>query len=254
MGGPPRSSGRAAPSLPQASRVLRVWARGSSSTCVDWSLMKPQFPQVSGNASPCRSTASLPTACSSVIRSSQPCQSSLRRTGMRCGLPGSAGSRRSASPSFASHSPTTHAAVIRPVEASHATRPSRDRRASAHARCFSRCRRARSIPLRAADPTAAGVPSSWSDPFARLPEAEGHALVRECGHGDARHTVAQCRRPPCRANAELRHPSSDAHDPLGCRRRSYPSGFSGARRSANARKAGRRPLTRTGAAPSLSRA
>jgi hypothetical protein len=32
-------------------RAFRVSARGSSSTCEDWSLMKPQFAQVSGNAS-----------------------------------------------------------------------------------------------------------------------------------------------------------------------------------------------------------
>ena len=43
--------------------------------------MKPQFAQVSGNASPRRSMVPLPIAWSSVIRSSQPCQSSCPQNG-----------------------------------------------------------------------------------------------------------------------------------------------------------------------------
>ena len=44
----------------QALRVFRDRLRGSSSTWADWSLMKPQFAQVSGNASPRRSIGPAP--------------------------------------------------------------------------------------------------------------------------------------------------------------------------------------------------
>ena len=43
--------------------------------------MKPQFAQVRGNASPRRSIVPLPIAWSSVILSSQPCQSSCPQNG-----------------------------------------------------------------------------------------------------------------------------------------------------------------------------
>ena len=60
---------------------LGLGARGSSSTWADWSRMKPQFAQVSGNASMPRSTVALPTTCWSPTRSSQPCQSSPPQNG-----------------------------------------------------------------------------------------------------------------------------------------------------------------------------
>jgi hypothetical protein len=66
---------------PHARGELGLEARGSSSTWADWSRMKPQFAQVSGNASVPRSTAALPATCSSATRSSQPCQSSPPQKG-----------------------------------------------------------------------------------------------------------------------------------------------------------------------------